>query len=126
VNRAKLKSLELKYEVMLNEELQKLRIEYQKLEREREKADADAQLLTIRREIFAIYQEAYDKKEMKPLEYLQKKLEHESLVQAGALREQDYRIALLELIRLARYGMPDEPIWFEGNHDCLLIANGRR
>jgi hypothetical protein len=33
VNRAKLKSLELKYEVMLNEELQKLRIEYQKLER---------------------------------------------------------------------------------------------
>jgi hypothetical protein len=59
---------------------------------------------------------------MKPLEYLQKKLEHESLVQAGALREQDYRIALLELMRLARYGMPNEPIWYDGKQSCIMTA----
>ncbi len=125
VNKAKLKSMDLKYGVLLNEELQKLRIEYRKLEKHKEKAGADAQLMKIKQEIFSIYQEAYDKKEMKPLEFLQKKLEHETTVQEALLREKDYQIAVLELMRLARYGMPEEPIWYEGNQDCIMLGAKR-
>jgi len=126
VNAAKLRAIDAKYQLLLNDQLNLLKIEVEKAGVEQEKLFTYSATLEARRNIFSIYQEAFQKKELKPLDFLQQKLAYESQVQQYQLAVKAYQIVVLEVERLAHYNMPNELISYtteevEGSSSFLEV-----
>jgi hypothetical protein len=109
-NAAKLRAIDAKYQLLLNDQLNLLKIEVEKAGVEQAKLLTYSATLEARKSIFEIYQEAFKKKELKPLDFLQQKLAYESAVQQYLLAVKSYQIVVLEVERLAHYNMPNELI----------------
>ncbi len=113
--KAKLKSIDMKYEVQLNEGLNNLKIEISKANNAELKLDDYSSVLAARGQIFKIYQEAFNKKEMKPIDFYKEKLIIETANQEYQRAVRDFQVMILEIEKLARYDMPQELIYYDGN-----------
>jgi len=111
-NAAKVRAIDARYKVLLNDQLNQLRIEVEKAGIEEQKLNSLVIGLGTKRKIFSIYQEAYSKRELKALDYYSQKLSIQSAEQEYALGLQNFRITILEVERLAHYKMPNEEIYF--------------
>jgi hypothetical protein len=117
---AKLKSIDLRYNLMLNEQLNLITIEHNKLEIEQEKMSIIAHENATKAQMWKIYQEAYLKKELKPLDFYAQKLAFEAAQNNYLLAIQQFKIGVLELEKLAHYNMPQEVIYYTDNPECPL------
>lgn len=109
-NEARVRGIDAKYKLLLNEGLNTLRIELEKALIEKQKLGNLAAALGTKRKIFSIYQEAYSKRELKTLDYYSQKLSMQNSEQEYTLAQQNFLIIILELERLAHYKMPAEEI----------------
>lgn len=107
---AALASLDRSAELKYNEELNSLRIEFEKLQFQKQKVRALAASLVTEEKIFSIWQEAHRKKELKPLEFLQKKRQFEDSKTNLELAESAFNLAVLELQKMARFGQRSEKL----------------
>lgn len=110
--RAKLKSLELKYTVLLNQALNELQIELAKAAVEARKLELLGAGLSTKRRIFTIAEEAYRKHETAPLDYYRERLSYENAEQDRELAENNYRLTVLSIEKLAHYHTPHEVIYY--------------
>lgn len=113
--KAKLKSLDLRYELLLNEALNGLRIEVEKAKNEEAKLVILANTATTREILYKIHKEAYEKKESKPIDYYSEKLLYLNSIQAYQLAVKACSIVVLEVEKLAHYNMPTESITYDGD-----------
>jgi hypothetical protein len=123
VRQQKLKSIDSQYLVRYNEELNNLRIEYQKVKAEEKYLTSLVKLSDLKAREFAIYQEAYDKKEMKPLDYIGKSYEYESHLNNLEKLRLEMDIKILELKKLARYHMQQDTL--DNRHTPDMLTNNR-
>ena len=110
--RAKLKSLELRYTVLLNQALNELQIELAKAAVEARKLELLGAGLSTKRRIFTIAEEAYRKHETAPLEFYRERLSYENAEQDRELAENNYRLTILGIEKLAHYHTPHEVIYY--------------
>lgn len=125
--KAKLKSLELRYEVLLNEALNSLSIEIEKAQLEEQKLFILSGVAGIKKKIFDIHQEAFDKRAMKPLDYYREKLAYETTQQEYQIAIRTYQLVVLNVEKLAHYNTPQERIYYaegeaEGIENTLDVA----
>ncbi len=126
-NAAKLRAIDAKYHVLLNDQLNQLRIEIEKAENEQAKLLSYSTTMAARGRIFSIYQEQFKKREIKPLDFYQQQLSFESAQQEYVLATRSYFIVVLGVERLAHYNMPEENIFYsdggpEGIDKLLDVA----
>lgn len=113
--KAKLKSIDLKYQAMLNSELNNLRIEIEKANNEFFKLNSYAEVLNTRKQIFKIYEEAFNKKEMRPLDFYKEKLVYAAASQEYKVATHNFQITILNIERLAYYGQPTEVVYYDSS-----------
>lgn len=119
---AKLKSIDLKYDLMLNEQLNNLRIEVEKAANENAKLLSYQAQVETRELMYKIYKEAYSKKEMKPIDYLREKLNYETFRADVDNKGRDYLVVVKNVEKLAHYNMPQEVIYYVGRDE---VPEGR-
>lgn len=110
--RAKLKSLELRYTVLLNQALNELQIELAKAAVEARKLELTGAGLRTKRRIYTISEEAYRKHETAPLEFYRERLSYENAEQDRELAENNYWLTVLGIEKLAHYHTPSEVIYY--------------
>lgn len=110
--RAKLKSLELRYTVLLNQALNELQIELAKVAVEARRMQLLGAGLSTKRKIVDIASEAYRKHELAPLDFYRERLSYESAEQDRELAENNYRVTVLNIEKLAHYHTPQEVIYY--------------
>ena len=120
---AKLKSIDLKYELLLNESLNNLRIEMEKAKNENERLTSFQNQLATREMIYQIHKEAYSKKEMKPIDYLREKLLYETFKSEIENKNRDYVVMIKNVEKLAHYDMPQEVIYYAGSDELEGSSN---
>jgi hypothetical protein len=123
VRAVSLEAIDRRYELLFNEELNKLRIEYEKTSLQEAKLKILETAINTDRKIFNIYAEAYKKQELKPLEYFQKQKQFEDIQNQLNLFKQEYFITILEIKKLAHYGVQDNSLFFEET-DCIMLEPG--
>lgn len=104
---AKVKSIDAKLQLEMNEQIQALRIAYQKLQ-----LDAEKMKLAKGRQVFlerlhAIDVECCKRNECTPEECHKSELAFYQAIETIRLKELDYSISILELERMARYNLPN-------------------
>ncbi|MBC8109863.1 MAG: hypothetical protein H7Y04_02255 [Verrucomicrobia bacterium] len=115
--KAKLQSLDRKARLAFNEELVKLKIAYAKIEALQDLAS----LAQIEKKRFEIYQEAFNKRELKPLDLLEKEKAYKLFLLETETKGKNIVLLMLEIKQLARYGMPDRELSFDAQEDCILL-----
>lgn len=114
-NAAKLKSLELKYTVQLNAELNNLKIELEKAQNELARLDNFKEIQETRGQIFKVQTEAFNKRELKPIDIYREKLAFVTVQREYAEAVSNFRLIVLNIEKLAHYDMPNENIWYDGS-----------
>lgn len=103
LNNAKLRSIEVKYKSLYNDQLQALKIDYEKFHVLVSALKVKEQLLKLDKEVFDIYIEAYEKQELTPLEYLKHKKDFFGKKADIELYRKELIIEKLEIYKLAKY-----------------------
>jgi hypothetical protein len=119
--KSRLLSLDQKAQLSFNEELLRLRLSYQKLKSEIQSLESLSKLRATEERIFSIHQEAYQKREISPLDFLEK--EKNYLLFLAQLSEKTHSIDLLisSIKQLARYQMSNTPLYYLPAPDCILL-----
>ena len=123
ITKAKLKSIDLKYETIYNEELMKIKIGIAKAKELVEKYKIANRLLIIQKKIYNIHKEAFDKKEMKPLDFYATELtyQREEIAVDDLLRE--FKLEILEVEKLSHFSYDEkESLAYDGNDDCIMLS----
>ena len=76
-----------------------------------EKLDYLKESVELEEEIFSIYNEAYEKRELAPLDYLQKKKIFNDVKANYEIARREVELNILELYKLARWRMKNEE-WY--------------
>lgn len=113
--KAKLKSIDLRYELLLNESLNQLRIEVEKAETERAKLGMLGELMTSREKIFKVYKESFTKREMAPLLFYKEEIAFAQSKQEYQLAAMSFQVVILNIEKLAHYGAPSEHIYYDAD-----------
>lgn len=119
VNQSKLNSLDSKLELELNERLQELKSNYVAIEYEFDKIKAYERSWSSMRGIWAVKQECCNKNQCTPLECRQIEFESLQWEEKSRVMKADFVIKILELEKLAKYGLPSEKIYFDKS-ECIL------
>lgn len=117
--KAALKSLDLKYRTVFNEAIQNLEIDYKKIQLKLEKLEFQKQSVELEEKIFSIYSEAFGKRELTPLEFLQKKKAYSDVLANYEIEKREIELQILELYKFARWRMKNEELAYldtEGTH----------
>ncbi len=114
---AAIQAIDRKFQLAYNDELNSLRIQHAKLRIQKERLKFQAQAMETDQKIFAIHQEAFAKKEMKPLEFLQKKKGREDLQNSLVLAGQSFQIQVLELEEKAHAGLTSGELGYESREE---------
>ena len=122
IAKQKLKSLDMSFQTAYNEETQKLRVEHEKAKMMIENLYLSYRKVTLEQWIYDIHKEAFDKKEMKPEDFYAKKLVWFRSEDELKAREEAIRLLIFDIEKIARYNLPDDPIWYEnlGEDDSLM------
>jgi len=108
--KAALVSLDLKYRVQFNEALQGLEIEYNKVRIQLEKLEYLEKSIELEEQIFKIHEEAFQKRELAPLEYLNRRKSFENVKSNYEIEKREVQIQILELYKIARWKMRNEEL----------------
>lgn len=110
--KAKLRSLELRYTVLLNQALNELQIELAKAAVEARKLELTGAGLSTKKRIYTISEEAYRKHEVSPLEFYRERLSYENAEHDRELAGSNYQLMVLSIEKLAHYHTPREVIYY--------------
>ena len=117
---AKLESIDKKYFIIYNEMLQKLRIEYKKLEIEKRKIAAKEKLFEIESKLFLINKEGFEKLEITPEAFLNKEKVYLQKEENIEIIKLEYEIKILEIYELAKFQLPQKELAiFDSNNFCV-------
>ena len=121
MQKARLTALDRKARLQFNEELTNLRLLYDRILLETQALQNTESLIwqTEQRQ-FDIYQEAFRKREMKPVDFYEKEKNYQSARLAQENRKQALRLLILEIKKAARYHLPDQDIALPAAPDCIL------
>ena len=101
----RLKSLDMKMELEMNQQLQALGIEYEKLQLEQERIKVAQEKYTIEAAIYAIGVECCEKRECTPEQCRKKDLERFEASERIRVMRINYDIMVLELEKMAHFGI---------------------
>ena len=105
--KTKLQSLDRKAQLNFNEDLTKLRLLYARIQHETAALSQTNILAEIEKKQFAIYQEAFAKRELSPLDFLEKEKHYQVFLLSLNQKHEAIYLLILEIRQLARYQMPD-------------------
>ncbi len=117
--KSKMRSLDLEYTLMLNENIKIISIEYAKIKVQAEKAQLDQSVLEIKKKIFLLISEGYNKNEIKPLDYYNAQLDYQQMIVTYNKFTRDIKIQVLELEKIAHYNLTNEELAILES-DCIL------
>ena len=84
-----------------------------------EKLEFAKQSLDLEKEIFEIYKEAFEKRELTPLEFLQRRKSLKQVLANYEIEKREIELQILELYKFARWGIKNEELAYqdtEGTH----------
>ena len=105
--KARLQALDRKAQLTFNEDLTKLRLLYARIQHETAALSQTNILAEIEKKQFAIYQEAFAKRELSPLDFLEKEKHYQVFLLSLNQKHEAIYLLILEIRQLARYQMPD-------------------
>lgn len=117
--KSKVRSLDLEYKLMLNENIKIISIEYEKIKIQAEKAELEQSLLEIKKKIFTLVLEGYNKNEIKPIDYYHAELDYQQMIITYNKFTRDIKIQVLELEKIAHYNLTEKELAISES-DCIL------
>lgn len=126
--RARLASLDARYELEFKETLQRIRHEYQKLLVQRTQMERSRRLLVCLRQIQAIHTEAATNPTptMTPEQRINSQHGYELAVAQVQDQVTEWELAVLTFFELCRYELPDLPLVPVADAECILRSDWRQ
>ena len=121
--KAKLQALDRKARLTFNEDLTKLRLLYARIQHETAALYQTNILAELEKKQFAIYQEAFAKREVSPLDFFEKEKHYQAFLLSLNQKKEAIYLLILEIRQLARYQMPDVELALPVGGGCILLEN---
>ena len=121
--KTKLQALDRKAQLTFNEDLTKLRLLYARIQHETIALSQTNILAEIEKKQFAIYQEAFAKLELSPLNFLEKEKHYQAFLLSLNQKKEAIYLLILEIRQLAQYQMPDVELALPVGGGCILLEN---
>ena len=105
--KAHLQTLDRKAQLNFNEDLTKLHLLYARIQHQTAALCQTTVLAELEKKQFEIYQEAYQKRELSPLDFLEKEKHYQAFLLSLNQKQEGIYLLMLEIRQLARYQMAD-------------------
>ena len=117
--KAKVESIIKRNELEYNEALQRLRIDYRKIEIRKESTETKETLLALERKKFEIYKDGFNKKKVSPLQLYEAELAYMRFVGDFNLELEKIGVEVLEIMKRSRYNLENKKLLIENKDNNL-------
>ena len=120
--KARLQTLDRKAQLQFNEDLTKLHLLYARIQHETATLSQNNILAELEKKQFAIYSEAFTKRELSPLNFLEKEKHYQAFLLSLHQKQEAIYLLILEIKQLARYQMADVELALPDEGDCISLT----